>query len=313
MLKFKLLGTAAGGGFPQWNCSCSLCHLSRTHPQISPPRLQLQAAFSGDGQSWYLINASPDLRFQIEANPDLQPSVAAGNRNTPIRGIILTSADLDQVLGLLLLREFQPLHIYATPLVRQVLEANSFFRMLHRVPNQLTWTAIAAEVPFTLPGGITCTPKSLPASLPFYARGSYDAAPQQAGVGLVFESSGEGNGESTGRSDGMRIAYMPSLPEITAGLLDLFQTCDLIFVDGTFWSDAELSRTHDGTPAARSIGHIPMGGDDGAIALLARVTAPSKVFIHINNTNPVLDPRSEESKQVVAAGWQIGHDGWQLN
>src|SRR5271168_1835718 len=164
-MNFKLLGTAAGGGFPQWNCACTLCDLCRDFPDVVRPRLQLQAAFSTDAEKWFLINASPDLRFQIEANPELQPSPAFGKRNTPIQGIILTSADLDQVLGLLLLREFQPLHIYATPLVRQVLEANSFFRMLQRVPSQLTWTPIIPGVPFHLPGRITCTPKSLLASL----------------------------------------------------------------------------------------------------------------------------------------------------
>jgi len=261
--------------------------------------MQLQAALSGDGENWSLVNASPDLRFQIEANPELQPSVVRGRRNTPIQSIILTSADLDQVLGLLLLREFQPLHIYATPLVRQVLEANSFFRMLQRIPNQLTWTPVIPGVSFHLPGGITCTPKSMLGSLPFYAK-EMDF-PRLASLGLVFESGG------------LRLAYTPSLPEITSELLALYDSSDIILVDGTFWSDAELSETHSGTPLARSIGHIPMSGDDGTIALLAKVKAPRKVFIHINNTNPVLDPRSEEYKQVIDAGWEIGPDGWQLN
>jgi pyrroloquinoline quinone biosynthesis protein B len=301
LLKFKLLGSAAGGGIPQWNCACPLCHLSRTQPQIAPPRLQLQAAFSADDESWTLINASPDLRVQIEANPELQPSPSQGRRNTPIRSIILTSADLDQVLGLLLLREFQPLHIYATPLVRQVLEANSFFRMLERVPDQLTWTAIIPGVPFHPAPGITCTPKSLIASLPFYAKDFDITAPRHISLGLVIESGGR------------RIAYTPSLPEITDELLEIYNACDVILVDGTFWSDAELSSTHAGTPLAKSIGHIPMSGQDGTIARLAKVAAPKRIFIHINNTNPVLDPRSAEYKQVIDAGWQIGHDGWQLN
>ena len=136
-MNFKLLGTAAGGGFPQWNCACTLCDLCRNVPGVAPPRLQLQAAFSTDAEKWFLINASPDLRFQIESNLELQPSARNGKRNTPIQGIILTSADLDQVLGLLLLREFQPLTIYSTGVVRRALEANSFFRMLERVPQQL--------------------------------------------------------------------------------------------------------------------------------------------------------------------------------
>ncbi len=305
MPQFKLLGTAAGGGIPQWNCACPLCHLSRTHPEIAPPRLQLQASFSVDGKNWILINASPDLRFQIEANPELQPSFSQGRRNTPIKSIILTGADLDQVLGLLLLREFQPLHIYATPLVRQILEANTFFRMLQRVPDQLTWTPIIPGVPFHPAEGITCTPKSMIASPPFYAKDADITASRQISLGLVIES--------IGASASLRIAYTPSLPEITQELLDIYESCDVILVDGAFWSDAELSRTHSGTPLARDIGHVPMSGPDGAIARLASLTRPAKIFIHLNNTNPVLDPRSAEYKQATDAGWQIGHDRWQLD
>src|SRR5271170_5349870 len=194
--------------------------------------MQLQAIFSLDNRDWSLINASPDLRFQIEANPELQPSAILGTRNTPIRSIILTSADLDQVLGLLLLREFQPLHIYATELVRDILEGNSFFRMLHRVPNQLTWTNIVPGSPFQMPDGIACTPIELPATPPYYAKEIAGTKTSGASVGLVIES------------DGTRLAYTPSLPEITRELLAVYETCDVILVDGTFWSDAELSSNH---------------------------------------------------------------------
>lgn len=306
MLNFKLLGTAAGGGIPQWNCACALCDLCRKSPEVLRPRLQLQAAFSSDGEKWFLINASPDLRFQIEANSELQPSVLHGKRNTPIQGIILTSADLDQVLGLLLLREFQPLTVYATALVRRVLESNSFFRMLARVPNQLTWVKIRPGEAFTLNGKVTCTPIPLSGSLPYYAHkvdtdGLDASEPGQATLGLLLEA------------DGHRLAYTPSVPEVTETLRSIYDSCDIILVDGTFWSDAELNRTHSGTPLARSIGHVPMSGDYGTVALLAEITRPKKLFVHINNTNPVLDSRSAEYKSVIDAGWQIGQDGWQLN
>jgi pyrroloquinoline quinone biosynthesis protein B len=306
LLNFKLLGTAAGGGIPQWNCACALCDLCRKSPDIIPPRLQLQAAFSPDGEKWFLINASPDLRFQIESNSELQPSALHGKRNTPIQGIILTSADLDQVLGLLLLREFQPLTVYATALVRRALEANSFFRMLERVPNQLTWVQIDPGKAFILDNTVTCTPIPLTGSLPHYARdlnteGLNPDEPGRAAIGLLLES------------DGRRLAYTPSVPEVTESLRTIYSSCDVILVDGTFWSDAELNRTHSGTPLARSIGHVPMSGNDGTIALLADITTPKKVFIHINNTNPVLDSRSAEYKSLSDAGWHIGQDGWQLN
>lgn len=302
MLNFRLLGTAAGGGIPQWNCCCTLCELCRREPQIVTPRFQLQAAVSGNNRGWFLLNASPDLRFQIEANPELQPALMHGKRNTPIKGIVLTSADLDQAMGLLLLREFQPLIIYATTLVRQVLESNSFFRMLERVPNQLTWVEIIPGEAFALgDSGVTCTPIPLAGDLPFYARERSTGEPGQSSLGLLLEA------------DGQRLAYTPSVPEVTESLRTVYSSCDAMLIDGTFWNDAELSRTHSGTPLARSIGHVPMSGDDGTIALLSDINLPRKIFVHINNTNPVLDPRSEEYKAVLDAGWQIGHDGWQLN
>ena len=299
-MSFHLLGTAAGGGFPQWNCACPICMLSRREPALCPPRLHLQAAFGGDG--WFLINASPDLLLQIRSTPQLQPEPGNGSRNTPIRGVILTSADLDQTLGLLLLREFQPLTVYATRTVRQVLEANSFFRMMERVPRQLTWIEMVPGTPFQA-GDALCTPVPMAGSLPYYAShaapGGADE-PGQATLGLIVEQHGK------------RIAYTPGVPEITAELKQLYSFCDVILVDGTFWSDTELQETHSGTPLARAIGHVPMSGEQGTIAMLADVTRPRKLFVHINNTNPVLDRRTEAFRALRAAGWELAEDGWQI-
>ena len=301
MLNFRLLGTAAGGGIPQWNCSCETCDLCRREPGIVQPRFQLQAAVWSAQRDWFLLNASPDLRFQIEANPELHPTSRLGTRNTPIQGVVLTTADLDQTIGLLLLREFQPLVVYATAKVRQALESNTFLKMLQRVPNQLTWVEIRAGVPFSLGrSGIVCTPIALAGEMPFYARELGPCEPGEASLGLLLEA------------DGRRIAYTPSLPEITADLRSVYNTCHAIFVDGTFWSDTELQETHSGTPLARSIGHIPMSGEGSTLVLLSELDVPHKIFVHLNNTNPVLDPRSEEYRAVIDAGWQIGHDGWQL-
>jgi pyrroloquinoline quinone biosynthesis protein B len=305
VLSVKLLGTAAGGGFPQWNCACPLCEGCRLDPATVPPRLHLQAVFSSGGPEQFVINASPDLRIQIEAEPALRPRASRGRRNTPIAGIVLTSADLDQVLGVLLLREFQPLRIFATSAVRRTLEANPFFRMLERTPGQLTWVKISPGETFEVGPQILCTPIALKGSLPFYAlgvdEGSHNSEESEAGIGLILES------------EGRRLAYTPSLPEVTESLRTLYDSCDAILVDGTFWSDAELSQTQDGTPLARAIGHVPMSGEDGTLSKLSGLTRPKRVFIHINNTNPVLDPRSEERRIVEDAGWQIADDGWQWN
>jgi pyrroloquinoline quinone biosynthesis protein B len=301
MMNFRLLGTAAGGGIPQWNCACELCTLCRLEPKVIPPRFQLQAAVWDKQGDFFLLNASPDLRFQIEANPELHPTNKLGRRNTPIQGVILTTADLDQTLGLLLLREFQPLTVYSTALVRQALESNSYFAMLNRVPSQLTWIEMKPALPFSLGNtGIVCTPIPLPGEMPFYARQLGPYEPGQASLGLLLEVGGQ------------RIAYTPSVPQITESLRSVYSTCQAIFVDGTFWSDTELSNTQSGTPLAREIGHIPMSGEGSTLALLSDLNVPKKIFVHLNNTNPVLDPRSEQHRAVIDAGWQIGYDGWQL-
>jgi pyrroloquinoline quinone biosynthesis protein B len=301
MWHFRLLGTAAGGGFPQWNCACTTCASARTEPEKVSSRLQLQAAVWNSPDAIFLLNASPDLRFQIEANPELRPCPTRGTRNTPIQGIVLTSADLDQVLGLLLLREFQPLTLYATALVRRVLKANSFFRMLERVPNQLAWVIIEAGVPFALgTSSIVCTPFAMGGELPFYARELASGAPGEAGLGLLLESNG------------IRIAYTPAVPAITDSLRKIYASCETLVVDGTFWSDEELSKLHAEMPTARAIGHVPMSGEDGTIALLSDMPASQRVFVHLNNTNPVLDPRSGAYNAVAEAGWKIAQDGWEL-
>ena len=301
MLHFRLLGTSAGGGFPQWNCACTTCASSRAEPDKVSPRLQLQAAVWNSSDAIYLLNASPDLRFQIEANQELRPRIGNGKRDTPIQGVVLTTADLDQVLGLLLLREFQPLTVYATALVRRVLEANSFFRMLERVPNQLSWVEIQAGVPFELgSSNILCTPFSMNGDLPFYGREFAPGGPGEASLGLLLEV------------DGKRLAYTPVVPAVTDSLRAIYSRCEAIFVDGTFWSDDELSKTHPGMPSAQAIGHVPMSGRDGTVALLSDVPAMQKVFVHLNNTNPVLDPRNHAYRAVVEAGWKIGQDGWEL-
>ncbi|NUQ27970.1 MAG: pyrroloquinoline quinone biosynthesis protein PqqB [Acidobacteriaceae bacterium] len=300
MFTLQLLGTAAGGGFPQWNCACALCDLSRRDPVRCTPRLQLQAVVRSQGRN-VLLNAGPDLRVQIEATPTLQPRPENGRRNTPIDAIVLTSADLDQVLGLLLMREFQPLRVYATPLVRRVLEANSFFRMLERVPQQLTWVAMLPGEPFELLPGVTCTAIPMSDDLPYYAKSfGASAEPGQAVVGLILASEGK------------KVVYTPAVGQISEALYQGYAAADAIAVDGTFWSDDELQRAQPGTPLAREIGHVPMSGEDGMMAQLAKLRGPRKVFVHLNNTNPILDRQSDERKAVLAGGWEIAEDGWEL-
>jgi len=303
-VRIKLLGTAAGGGFPQWNCACSNCSGLRDGSVRATARTQAQAAISFDGAHWSLLNASPDLRNQIERAPELAPHANGTSRNTPISSVVLTAADLDHVLGLLALREFQPLRIYSTPAVQQILRSNSFFRMLERLTGQSRWVDVLPEQSFSpeVPAnGSSIHPIALGGKFPSYASGPMTAELDQAVMGLVIESGGK------------RLAYAPALPEAPDSLLQILESCDVIFIDGSFWSDDELQRSAANMPAAREIGHLPLSGNGGTLERLSGLKRPRKVLTHINNTNPILNEDSPENAQVRAAGWELGYDGWELD
>jgi len=235
-------------------------------------RSQTQVAVT-DGQQYLLLNASPDLRSQIEATPLLHPR--SGQRDSPISAVVLTSADIDQVAGLLSLRELQPLTIYSTPSIRRILQQdNSLFAMLNRVPKQVSWQEIAPGRSFAVldnqatDSGIRCEPFSLATHFPAYvsAQRSATLKPEEALLGLFLESS-----------SGKKFVYAPAVPAIDGTLLQRLESADLLLFDGTFWSDDELIR-------------------------------PRKVFIHINNTNPMLDESGPQYRQVREAGWEIAED-----
>jgi pyrroloquinoline quinone biosynthesis protein B len=302
-VRIKVLGAAAGGGLPQWNCTCPNCSaLRQNHPNIQA-RTQSQLAVTADDDTWFLINASPDLRQQFLNNPEIHPDPTRGLRNTPVAGVILTSADLDHVLGLLLMREFTPVRIYATRPVISILKKNSFFQMLDRLPGQSRWTEIEPNVTFDAGGGLTCTPIALSTNLPTYISEEDRAAldPTGATIGIIFEDS-----------KGFRAAYLPALPSVSAPLGQLLSTCSTIFIDGTFWSDDELQKIQPGTPLARSMGHLPINGPDGSLETLKDLNSTRKIYTHINNTNPILQEQSSERRAVEGAGWEVAWDGLEI-
>src|SRR6266852_10226 len=226
----KILGSAAGGAFPQWNCACANCRAVRAGTFRGKPRTQTQLAITEDGRSWFLLGASPDLRVQIEATPELHPR--NGVRDSPIAGVVLANADLDHVLGLLLLRELQPLRIHATASVRRILlEDNSMFGMLQRIPNQTAWTDFGAGKQFHLrnaqgeDSGIRCQAWSLSAHYPAYVTTDRQSqlAPGEASLGFIIHSS-----------SGSRLAYMPAVPQLDDALLQQLNSCDVVLFDGTF-------------------------------------------------------------------------------
>jgi pyrroloquinoline quinone biosynthesis protein B len=300
-MRLHLLGAAAGGGVPQWNCTCANCEASRRNPLLA--RSQSQLAVSADGSDWLLINASPDLRDQLYRTPSLHPKPAQGLRTTPIAGVILTSADLDHILGLLLMREFTPVSVHATPSVLAVLEANSFFSMLKRMPGQQRVHALTSSVEIRPIPGIGITPIKLPGSFPMHVPAAMREGLKldEMTSGLIFTAA-----------SGKKAAYLPALPALPPELLDLIATCDVLLVDGTLWSEDELQRLHPGTPSASDMGHMPIGGPNGSLNALSKLTHVRRIYTHINNSNPILAEGSVEQQAVLDAGFEIGFDGMEI-
>jgi pyrroloquinoline quinone biosynthesis protein B len=311
-MRIEILGSAAGGGFPQWNCNCRNCECLRAGTFQGKKRSQTQIAVTAsanavvDGSApWFLLNASPDLRLQIEATPKLHPRKAG--RDSPIEGVIVTSADIDQIAGLLSLRELQPFRIYCTASIRRILqEDNSAYGMLNRVAGQASWTEVQPGQSFpliTVAGketGLRCEAFSLAKGYPVYVSPERAAGlrPEEASVGLMIESQ-----------SGARLAYMPAVPAVDEALLQRMESADLLLFDGTFWSDDELIRVQGQGATAREMGHVPVSGPEGSLGKLAGLRRPRKVFVHVNNTNPMLDESSAQYREVRAAGWEIAEDG----
>ena len=305
----KILGSAAGGAFPQWNCACHNCRAVRAGAFPGKPRSQTQIAITQDAVFWFLLGASPDLRFQIEATPELHPRQAT--RHSPIAGIALANADVDHVLGILLLRELQPLRIHSTSSVRRILrEDNSMFGMLYRIPDQARWSDFALGEEFSLStadgeeSGLLCLPWSLATHYPAYvtAERQSQLSPGEASLGFFLHSK-----------SGSRLAYLPAVPKVDDALLAELDTCDVLLFDGTFWSDNELRHMNDvqiSGPTSHQMGHIPV---EETLIQLAGVRRPRKIFLHINNTNPMLDEASPQYRQVRGAGWEVAEDGWQFD
>ncbi len=306
-MQIKILGSAAGGGFPQWNCACANCRGVRAGTFAGKPRTQAQVAVSKDGESWFLLGASPDLRQQIEAASELHPQ--AGVRISPISGVVLTSADLDHVLGLLLLRELQPLRVFAAASVLQILrQDNSFFGMLNRIPKQVEWSTVVPGTPFDIssaggqPSGLLGTTVPLGTRYPAYVTPAraQQMQPDEAVTGLIVECTGR------------RLAYLPAVGHIDDNLMKTLEGVDVLLFDGTFWSNDELIRVDSSGATARQMGHIPVGGPEGSLRQLAQFPNVKKLFIHINNTNPMLNESGPEYRAVRDAGWEIAEDGWQF-
>jgi len=298
-----VLGSAAGGGFPQWNCNCRNCDGVRKGSIRAQSRTQSSIALSADNVNWVLFNASPDLLAQYKAFPELQPGRAI--RDSAIRSIVLMDAQIDHTTGLLMLREGRPLEIYSTDMVREDLTTgNPLFNILehycgvrwHRLPTEAgnRFSVLGAEE-------LSFTAVPLKSKAPPYSP-HRDHRREGDNVGMRI----------TDARSGKVLFYAPGLGEIEPQLKPFLEEADCLLVDGTFWTDDEMIRLGISTKHARDIGHLPQSGNGGMIALLTPLKASRKILIHVNNTNPILDEDSAERRKLESSGIEVAYDGMDM-
>jgi pyrroloquinoline quinone biosynthesis protein B len=307
MLRVVVLGAAAGGGVPQWNCGCPVCLSARSeHPELQST--QASIAFSADGAHWFLVNASPDLRQQLLNTPQLHPRHGA-LRHSPIAGVILTNGEIDAVTGLLSMREGSPFSIYAHPKVLAILKSNSIFDVLSeknvkRVGIEID-RAFEPILPDGSPSGIEILPFNVPGKGAWYLEGK------------AHPGGNDGAGDTLGlrirdKASGRDCYFIAACAHVTDELKSRLAGATLLFFDGTVWRDDELIAAGLGAKTGQGMGHISMSGSKGAIESLADLKIGRKVFLHINNSNPALLHGSAERKIAESAGWQIGADGTEI-
>ncbi len=302
-MKIRILGSGAGGGFPQWNCNCNNCKRIRSGEMNGKPRTQSSIAVSSDNQNWLLINASPDIRAQLEAFPAIQPK--QGLRDTGIKAVLLIDSQIDHTTGLLMLREGKPLDIYCTEMVKQDLTTG------FPVFNMLSHYCTVNHHPVPIDGGSFTIPAI--ADLRFYTQALKSKAPPYSphrqdphegdNIGLIIEQI----------STGKKVFYSPGLGEIEPHVMAAMQTADCLLVDGTFWTEDEMIDLSLSKKKAGEMGHLPQSGKGGMIEILNSVPKARKILIHINNSNPILDEDSIPHKELTKAGIEMAYDGMEIN
>ncbi|MGH8679444.1 MAG: pyrroloquinoline quinone biosynthesis protein PqqB [Burkholderiales bacterium] len=299
-MRIRVLGSAAGGGFPQWNCNCPNCDGLRKATLRAKARTQSSIAISADEVDWVLFNASPDLLAQFRAFPELQPARAI--RDTAVRSIVLIDAQIDHTTGLLMLREGKPLEIYCTDMVREDLTAgNPLFNILHHYC-EVNWhpvdTASGSAFSVAGAGQLIFTAVPLKSKAPPYSP-HRDNPHEGDNIGMRIRDP----------SNGKVLFYAPGLGEIEPHLRPFLEEADCLMVDGTFWTDDEMIRLGVSKKRARDIGHLPQSGLGGMVEVLTPLKAQRKILIHINNTNPILVEDSPERRVLDSAGIEVAFDG----
>lgn len=311
MLRIVVLGAAAGGGIPQWNCGCQMCRAARSErPELQSG--QACIAVTADDRNWFLINASPDLRQQVTETPQLHPKEGA-LRHSPIAGVILTNGEVDAVAGLLSMREGSPFTIYAHQRVLAILKANSIFNVLSEKNVKREAIAIDARFALRLQDGTASGLEVLPFTVP--GKGAWYLEGQAHPAGADGDADGDGDtlGLRIGEpASGKHFYFIAACARVTPELKARISGAPLLFFDGTVWRDDELITAGLGHKTGASMGHIAMSGTEGAIASLADAGIAQKFFLHINNSNPALLHDSAERAALTTTGWKIPHNGMDI-
>ncbi|HEY1780214.1 MAG TPA: pyrroloquinoline quinone biosynthesis protein PqqB [Roseiarcus sp.] len=297
-MRALVLGSAAGGGVPQWNCGCRVCRLAWSGDARVKPRTQAGLALTIDGESWLLLNASIDLRQQILATPALHPR--GEGRHSPIGAIVLTNAEVDSSAGLLALRERQPFDLFATQATLEAIGANRMFDAVdHAVAPR---RAVAVNELFEPLPGIHLELFAIPGKVPLWLEEGH----------VSTGDIGEGTVCVAVEAAGKRLVFAPACAHVTEDFNTRIANADVLFLDGTLFADDEMIASGLGDKTGQRMGHSPMSGPGGTLAALARQTRPRRIFIHINNSNPILIEGSPEEATVKAAGWEIAFDGMEV-
>ncbi|MFF7899576.1 MULTISPECIES: pyrroloquinoline quinone biosynthesis protein PqqB [unclassified Streptomyces] len=290
----RVLGSAAGGGSPQWNCGCPVCAEVRSRTGLA--RTQSSVAVSADGRGWLLVNASPDVRTQIEAFPGLHPHE---DRTTPLEAVLLTDAELDHTLGLLLLREARALRLYATPATHETLLSGSgILRTLERYC-PVEWRTVIPGTGLALADGLSCRAFDVPTS----KRDRFGTGTDHGRV-VGYRLTDERSGGT--------LVYLPGVQSLTPELRAEIEGCSCLLLDGTCWRDDELVRLGLAAKTSREMGHLPIGGPDGSLVQLPSLGVGRTIYVHMNNTNPVLLEDTPERRTVEESGMEVAMDGLEV-
>lgn len=302
-MRIRVLGSAAGGGFPQWNCDCPCCRAVRDGSRPARPRTQSSVAVSGDGERWILLNVSPDIHRQIAVFPALHP---CQGRTSPVEAVLLTDAELDHTLGLLLLRESRGVRVHGTEATKKILQNGSGILCTLQCYCPVDWRQVVPGADADLPGGLSCRAFDVPTRkrARFDVPGASDKRDRGAGRVVGYRI--------TDKRTGRALVFLPCVQELTTEVIGAAAGSSCLLIDGTCWSDDELITLGMAEKTSRDMGHVPISGEDGSLMRLATLHVFRKIYTHINNTNPVLLEDSPQRRAVADCGVEIADDGMEI-